>query len=125
MTNDVVITTREFIKMINEAGINIRNLKDDEFDNPLGESSGAGVIFGTTGGVMEATLRTAFEIITGETLEKVDFKDVRGFKGIKKSSIKIEVMACPAGCINGGGKPFNKANANMIKKRMAGLYAED
>ena len=155
---DVVITTREFIKMINEAGINIRNLKDNEFDNPLGESSGAGVIFGTTGGVMEAALRTASEIITGETLEKVDFKDVRGFKGIKEGSIKIgrqeiniatvsslgnakkimdeiksgrskydfvEVMACPGGCINGGGQPFNKADVNMIKKRMAGLYAED
>ncbi|WP_035291822.1 MULTISPECIES: NADH-dependent [FeFe] hydrogenase, group A6 [Clostridiaceae] len=86
---DIVITTREFSQMLKESGIDLKNLKDAEFDNPLGESTGAGSIFGTTGGVMEAALRTAYEWVTGETLENVDFKDVRGLKGIKETTISL------------------------------------
>ena len=86
---DIVITTRELAKLIREAGINIANLNDKDFDNPLGEASGAGAIFGTSGGVMEAALRTAYEWITGNTLEKVDFEAVRGLKGIKEAKVKF------------------------------------
>lgn len=86
---DVVITTREFGAMLKEAGIDLRNMEEAEFDNPLGESTGAGSIFGTTGGVMEAALRTAYEWVTGETLENVDFKDVRGLKGIKETTVNL------------------------------------
>ena len=86
---DIVITTRELAKLIREAGIDIVNLEDSDFDNPLGESSGAGAIFGASGGVMEAALRTSYEWITGNTLEKVDFEDVRGLEGIKEAKIEI------------------------------------
>ena len=84
---DIVITTRELAKLIREAGINIVNLPDRDFDNPLGVASGAGAIFGASGGVMEAALRTSYEWITGENLEKVDFEAVRGLEGIKEAKI--------------------------------------
>ena len=86
---DVVITTRELARMIKEAGIDFVNLPDEDFDSLMGESTGAGVIFGATGGVMEAALRTAYEIITGETLENVDFTAVRGVEGIKEATVKV------------------------------------
>ena len=86
---DAVITTRELAKMIKEAGIDFANLKDDEFDSILGESTGASVIFGATGGVMEAALRTAYEVVTGKTLENVEFAQVRGVEGVKEASIQI------------------------------------
>ena len=86
---DEVITTRELAKMIKEAGIDFANLPDEDFDPVLGESTGAGVIFGATGGVMEAALRTVYEVVTGETLEKVDFEAVRGTEGIKEATIKV------------------------------------
>ncbi|MBR0513966.1 MAG: iron hydrogenase small subunit [Clostridia bacterium] len=86
---DEVITTRELAKMIKEAGIDFANLPDEDFDPMLGESSGAGVIFGATGGVMEAALRTVYEVVTGETLEKVDFEAVRGIEGIKEATVKV------------------------------------
>lgn len=155
---DLVITTRELAKIIKEAGIDIVNLKDSEFDNPLGVSSGAGTIFGTSGGVMEAALRTSYEWITGMTLEKIDFESVRGLEGIKEAKIDIngrevniavvsslgnakkvmddiksgkskyhfiEVMACPGGCIDGGGQPFIKSNREILKRRMEAIYNED
>lgn len=84
---DIVITTRELAKLIRESGIDIVNLQDIDFDNPLGESSGAGAIFGASGGVMEAALRTSYEWITGNTLEKVDFESVRGLDGFKEAKI--------------------------------------
>lgn len=84
---EIVITTRELAKLIREAGIDIINLQDSNFDNPLGTSSGAGAIFGTSGGVMEAALRTSYEWITGNTLEKVDFESIRGLDGIKEAKI--------------------------------------
>lgn len=155
---DIVISTRELAKMIKEAGIDFASLPDEGFDNPLGESTGAGVIFGTSGGVMEAALRTAYEWLTNETLENVDFEAVRGMEGIKEASVKIndldvkvaiasglgnarklleairagkanyhliEIMACPGGCINGGGQPYSNDHEDILAKRMSVLYAED
>ena len=86
---DEVITTRELAKMIKEAGIDFVNLPDEDFDPMLGESTGAGVIFGATGGVMEAALRTVYEVVTGKTLDKVDFEAVRGTEGVKEATIKV------------------------------------
>ena len=86
---DISITTRELARLIRKAGIDFRSLPDEGFDDPLGESSGAGVIFGATGGVMEAALRTAVETLTGETLEKVEFMEVRGTEGIKEATYNV------------------------------------
>ena len=87
---DVVITTRELARMIKIAGINFSALPDEDFDDMLGDSTGAAVIFGVTGGVMEAALRTAYEVITGDRLEKLDFVDVRGFAGVKEASYNLK-----------------------------------
>lgn len=156
---DAVITTRELAIMIKEMGINFDALdENDDFDNPLGESSGAGTIFGVTGGVIEAALRTAYEWITGEELEKMEFEDLRGLKGIKKAQIDIggekvrigvvsglgnarkllekirsgeeqfhavEIMACPGGCIAGGGQPYHHGKLDILEKRADALYSED
>lgn len=86
---DISLTTRELARMIREAGIDFANLPDGTFDDPLGQSTGAGVIFGATGGVMEAALRTAVEELTGETLEKLEFEDVRGTEGIKEAQYEV------------------------------------
>lgn len=155
---DKVITTRELARMIKEAGINFDSLAESDFDHPLGESTGASVIFGTTGGVLEAALRTAYEWITKETLEKVEFKELRGIKGIKEATLNIngmdvnvavvcglgnarnvldqieagtckyhiiEVMACPGGCVGGGGQPYHNGDFDIVKKRAQGLYQID
>lgn len=159
---DIVITTREFARMIKEAGVDILHIKEEEADNILGEYSGAGTIFGATGGVMEAALRTAANVITGKNLEKVEFDDVRGLDGVKTATINIkgnevrvavvnglknvepviakvkeakekgleppyhfiEVMACPGGCVGGGGQPYGTTNFTRMK-RAKGLYNED
>ena len=89
---DISITTRELARLIRKVGIDFRSLPDEGFDDPLGESSGAGVIFGATGGVMEAALRTAVEELTGETLEKVEFMEVRGTDGIKEATYNVAGM---------------------------------
>ena len=86
---DYVLTTRELARMFKEVGIDFSNLPEEEFDSPLGVSTGAGVIFGATGGVMEAALRTAYEVITGSQLTNVDFVAVRGMKGIKEAEIDL------------------------------------
>lgn len=155
---DLVISTRELAKMIKEAGIDFNSLDEENFDNPLGESTGAAVIFGTTGGVMEAALRTAYEWTTGEELADVEFASVRGAEGIREATISIkdtdvkvaiasglgnartllekiregkehyhmiEIMACPGGCIDGGGQPYIRGNTDIIKKRRVALYTED
>ncbi len=159
---DIVITTRELARMIKEAGINFNALPDGEFDSLMGESTGAAVIFGATGGVMEAALRTAYETLTGQPLEPVDFKPVRGTEGIKEATVKIgdldvnvavcsstskaaelldavrageknytfiEVMACPGGCVNGGGQPIvdsdTRATVDVRAVRASALYTED
>lgn len=154
---DVVLTTRELIKLIKYVGLSIGQLPENDFDSPLGLSTGAGAIFGATGGVMEAALRTVYEKVTGKTLEKLEFMDVRGFEGIKEATVHlpgrdvhiavahtlknarlimeqvkkgtspydfIEIMACPGGCIGGGGQPIGTTNA-IRKKRMAALYEID
>ena len=155
---DLSITTRELAKMINEAGINFVTLPDGQFDSPMGESTGAGVIFGASGGVLEAALRTAYEWITGQNLEKVDFVALRGMKGIKEATLRIgdmdvnvavasglgnarrllediragkahyhaiEIMACPGGCIDGGGQPYHHGHIDILEKRTQALFSED
>ena len=86
---DTVITTRELARMIKQGNIEFVELEEEHFDSPMGEATGAGAIFGVTGGVMEAALRTAAETLTGKTLNKVEFEAVRGEKGIKKATVKI------------------------------------
>lgn len=155
---DLVVTTRELSNMIIEAGIDFNNLPDEEFDNPLGESTGASVIFGTTGGVVEAMLRTAYEWVTNKTLDNVEFHNVRGLNGLKEAVVNlgdrdikicvahglgnartllraiesgkveydaIEIMACPGGCIDGGGQPYHHGDIEIVKKRMEAIYKED
>lgn len=100
---DYVLTTREAAQMIRESGIDFAHLPDEDFDKPLGESSGAAVIFGATGGVMEAALRTAYEVITGKTLAKLDFTDVRGLQGIKTADIDIDGAILKVAVANGLG----------------------
>lgn len=162
---DIVLTTRELGKMVKEAGIDFANLPDEEYDTPLGISTGAAVIFGATGGVMEAALRTVYEVVTGKTLENVDFVGVRGLEGIKEASVElppigtvkvavahglgnakkllekikageaeyhfIEIMACPGGCVGGGGQTLvsgpdrMKLPADYRKLRAMAIYDED
>ena len=98
---DVVITTRELARMIKEAGIDFPNLPDEDFDPLLGESTGAGVIFGATGGVMEAALRTAYHMITGKELEQVDLTAVRGVAGVKEASVQVGDVTVNVAVVNG------------------------
>jgi len=159
---DVVLTTRELARMIKQAGIDFANLPDEECDHILGDYSGAGTIFGATGGVMEAALRTAYSFVTGKKLPKVEFANVRGLKGVKETSINIEgtevriavahglanveyvlaeirkaqkegkplpyhfveVMACPGGCVGGGGQPYGVTDELRLA-RAKGLYSDD
>ncbi len=159
---DIALTTRELSRMIRQAGIDFVNLPGEDCDHMMGDYTGAGTIFGATGGVMEAALRTAYSYVTGEKLPKVEFQDVRGIQGIKETKISIkgtevriavahglsnveyvmekirkakeagtelpyhfvEVMACPGGCVGGGGQPYGVTN-ELRKKRAAGLYSED
>ena len=159
---DAVITTRELAKMIKKSGILFKDIPGSKFDSPLGEYTGAGVIFGATGGVMEAALRTAVETVSGKKLENVEFKEVRGFEGVKEATYKagdvtvnvavasglenaskiceaikngtanyqfVEIMACPGGCINGGGQPivdaYTRRNVDYRGLRAKALYARD
>ncbi len=159
---DAVLTTRELAQMIKEAGIDFANVYEEHFDDPMGDASGAGVIFGATGGVMEAALRTVKEILDGAPVENVEFKAVRGVEGIKEAEIEaggmkikaavahglgnarkllesvksgekeyhfIEIMACPGGCVNGGGQPIQPSQVrswiDIRKKRAAAIYDED
>lgn len=152
------ISTRELAQLIKQSNIDFKSLPDEDFDNPMGESTGAGVIFGTTGGVIEAAVRTAYELYTGKTLEKVDFKELRGFENIRYATVDfdglpinigiahglgyarelledikagksflhaIEIMACPGGCIGGGGQPYHHGDSSIVKARQKAIYAED
>ena len=143
---DCVLTTRELARMIKQANIEFSELENEEFDNPMGEATGAAAIFGVTGGVMEAALRTASEILSGEELEDIDFKQVRGEERIRRAILKIgerdikvvvanglgnakiimeeiksgkadyqfvEIMACPGGCIMGGGQPIKNSKIRV------------
>ncbi len=155
---DYSISTRELAHLIKRANMDLNTLPDEEFDNPLGESTGAGVIFGSTGGVIEAAVRTAYELYTGKTLENVDFNQLRGMDGIRHATIDfngtpinigiahglgrarvllesirngecdfhaIEIMACPGGCIGGGGQPLHHGDFSILQKRMEAIYKED
>lgn len=155
---DIVVTTRELGTMLKEAGIEFDNLPDGDFDRPLGETTGASVIFGTTGGVIEAAIRTAYEWITGEELKEVEFNQLRGIEGLREGTVEIgdkalkigianglgnarellegirdgrfnydaiEIMACPGGCIGGGGQPYHHGNDEVVKKRQEAIYKED
>jgi NADH-quinone oxidoreductase subunit G/[NiFe] hydrogenase diaphorase moiety small subunit/NADP-reducing hydrogenase subunit HndD len=166
---DYVLTTRELAIMIKQAGINFMKLEDMNFDRLMGESSGAGAIFGATGGVMEAALRTAYELVTGREVpfENLNITPVRGMEGVREASIVIEkpleawsfldgvelkcavahglvnakkvldaikkgevsyhfieFMACPGGCLGGGGQPI-PTNMEIREKRAEAIYAED
>ena len=155
---DYVLTTRELAKLIRYVGLDLSVLPESEFDSPLGTGSGAGAIFGATGGVMEAALRTAYELYTGKTLPRLEFDAVRGdINAIKEATIDldgtplkvavanglknaeelirrvergeadyifIEIMACPGGCIGGGGQPIGTNNA-VRDARIQALYEID
>ena len=158
---DYVLTTKEFGRMLKEAGIDFNDLEDEKADSPFGEYSGAATIFGASGGVAEAAARTAYYYVTGENIADNDIKEMRGvdansrsktveldIKGTKvvvrvvstlleaEKAIKeiqngtanfqlLEVMACPGGCVNGGGQPTSCSNAKIKEKRAQGLYTED
>ncbi len=111
---DYVLTTRELARMIKEAGIDFVNLPDEDFDSLMGESTGAAVIFGATGGVMEAALRTAYEVITGKTLEDVNFTAVRGMEGIKEATVKIGDLDVNVAVASSTGKASELLD--MVKK---------
>ena len=158
LDTDISLTTRELARMIKEAGIELDNLEEAEFDSPLGYSTGAADIFGATGGVLEAALRTAYHDITKEEAPSLDFKEVRGMTGIKEASLEIaghtvnvaatsslgnarklmdelrqgnskyhliEIMACPGGCVAGGGQPYNHGDYDIVKARAKALYEID
>jgi len=160
---DHVLTTRELAQMIKESGVDFKNMKDEQFDNPFGESTGAAVIFGVTGGVAEAAMRTLYELTGDKELDKLEFEELRGVEGIKLSKVHlpngmlisaavvnglgnartllkmikdgeitvdfIEVMACPGGCVTGGGQPIINSQLlsemNVKAERAKGIYAED
>ena len=154
---DYVLTTRELAKMIKEQGIDFAELPESDYDDPLGQSTGAAVIFGATGGVMEAALRTAYEVITGERLEGLEITAVRGMEGVREASMQvgdlevkavvahglanaakvldkvaagegdwhfIEIMACPGGCLGGGGQPIPTSPA-IRQARADAIYQAD
>ncbi len=154
---DAVLTTREAGTMIKQLGIDFENLPDEKFDEPLGISTGAAVIFGNTGGVMEAALRTVYEVLTKKPLDDIEIKAVRGLEGIKEAEVEIagikvkaavanglanarklmdkivageadyhfiEIMACPGGCIGGGGQPIPTSTL-IRQKRSEAIYEED
>ncbi len=155
---DYSITTRELALLIKQSLGDIKDLPDEDFDKLMGESTGAAVIFGTTGGVIEAACRTAYEVYTKKKLDKVDFTELRGFEGVRSATIDfnglpinigiahglgnarrllecikrgecefhaIEIMACPGGCIGGGGQPLHHGKSEVLKARAAALYKED
>lgn len=159
---DYVLTTRELARMIKQANVDFTELEDSNFDEPMGEASGAGAIFGTTGGVMEAAIRTAVDTLEGKSVEQLEYKEVRGEKGIKEATLQIvgndvkiavvsglanarkimeqikagnspyhfvEIMACPGGCVMGGGQPIKsskiRATVDIRKLRADALYSID
>ena len=166
---DYVLTTRELAILIKQAGLDVHKLAPAKFDRLMGESTGAGVIFGATGGVMEAALRTAYELVTGREVpfDNLNITPVRGIEGVRKASVLIEnplkewafldgvelkcavahglvnakkimdaikaaevdfhfieIMACPGGCLGGGGQPI-PTNPEIRQKRAEAIYAED
>ena len=162
---DYVITTRELIRLLHEKHVHLASLPEEPYDSVLGVSTGAAVLFGASGGVMEAALRTAYTSITGEELlpDQLEFQEVRGFAGVKEATIRlsspdgsidknlrvavangignahslieaiehgqihygfVEVMACPGGCVGGGGQPKTE-DPLAVFQRMQGIYQID
>ncbi len=154
---DLALTTRELGRMLREAGIRFTDLLDEEYDAPLGISTGAAAIFGATGGVMEAAVRTVYEVVTGNELPRLELTAVRGLDGVKEATLDlngtavkvavahglanaakimdrmkagtadyhfIEIMACPGGCIGGGGQPY-PTNTATRQARIQAIYAAD
>ncbi len=160
---DYVLTTREFLRMIKEVGIDLKYIKEEDADQTMSYYTGAGTIFGATGGVMEAAVRSAYTLVTSEELEDIDITAVRGLEGVKEATVPIpgfgdlrvavahglsnarmvmdrireglnttgespwhfvEIMACPGGCVGGGGQPYGN-NMAMRARRGEGLYNED
>ncbi len=155
---DAVLTTRELGRMIRQAGIDFVNLPEETYDPPMGQYTGAGTIFGATGGVMEAALRTVYAVVTGGNMPSLDIMPVRGLDGVKEAAIEvgelgqvrvavthglanakkildkvvngtadyhfIEVMACPGGCVGGGGQPLPVSNEKRVLRAKA-LYHDD
>jgi iron only hydrogenase large subunit-like protein len=154
---DAVLTNRELVRLLTMRGLDLNEIDPEGADTPFGTRTSAGKIFGASGGVMEAALRTGYHLITGQELENLDIKAVRGLEGRKEAKINIagievgvavvsglknasdlldeirngrddlhfiEIMACPGGCINGGGQPIG-VTAEAVKNRMKGLYAID
>jgi NADH-quinone oxidoreductase subunit G len=154
---DLVLTTREIGRLFRMSGLDFSKLPASDFDSWMGKYTGAAVIFGASGGVMEAALRTVYEVVTGKTLEDVNFAATRGITGIKEAAVDldgtvvkvaianglanarklmeqvragespyhfIEIMACPGGCIGGGGQPITKANVKRVE-RIEAIYVED
>ena len=156
---DFVLSTREFARMIREAGINFGILQDENFDDFMGESTGASVIFGATGGVIEAVVRTAAAWLEPENpFPEIDFKQLRGIAGIREAEVTIadktlkiaiahglgnarqlltdirdgkaqydaiEIMACPMGCVGGGGQPYHGNNIDVLRARTEAIFRED
>ncbi|MDO9154602.1 MAG: NADH-dependent [FeFe] hydrogenase, group A6 [Paludibacter sp.] len=100
---DIVLTTRELAQLIKLCNIDVNSLEDEEFDQPMGESTGAGVLFGTTGGVIEAAVRTAYELHTGKTLEKVEFEELRGMENLREATIDFDGLPIKIGIAHGLG----------------------
>ncbi|MDD2229447.1 MAG: NADH-dependent [FeFe] hydrogenase, group A6 [Candidatus Cloacimonetes bacterium] len=160
---DYVLTTREFIRMIKEAGIDFKTIKEEDADEGMSFYTGAGTIFGATGGVMEAAIRSAYTLVTGKELEAIDIQAVRGLEGVKEATVNvpgfgdlrvavahglsnarkvmdrvreglattgespwhfIEIMACPGGCVGGGGQPYGNDMASRARRGLS-LYEED
>jgi len=154
---DYVLTTRELARLLMRKKINFAKLKPDKPDKIFGEPSGAGIIYGATGGVMESAFRTAVEILTAKKLKDIDFKEIRGMQGLKEAKVMvgsdikkiavinglgnakkfldenkeklkeytcIEVMACPGGCVGGGGQPI-PTSLEIRQKRAESLYLLD
>ena len=159
---DYVITTRELSRMIKQANIDFTQLDDSNFDDPMGEATGAGAIFGTTGGVMEAAIRTAVDTLENRSIDRIEYTEVRGEKEIKEATLNVagkevkiavasglanarkimeqirrgespyhfvEIMACPGGCVMGGGQPIKsssiRSTVDVRKLRASALYAID
>jgi len=155
---NISITTRELATLIKQTVQDFESLPESDFDKPLGESTGAAAIFGTTGGVIEAAVRTAYELYTKKPLPKIEFEELRGMEWIRKATIDfnglklnigiahglgnarklleeiqagksefhaIEIMACPGGCIGGGGQPQHHGKSEIIKARQKAIYEED
>lgn len=155
---DFALSTRELAHLIKQSIGDLKDLEEEDYDKLMGQSTGAAVIFGNTGGVIEAACRTAYEFHTGKTLEKVDFKQLRGLEGVRTASVDIdglelklgiahglgnarkllemvkngeadfhaiEIMACPGGCIGGGGQPLHHGDSSILKARAAAIYRAD